>query len=452
MDWLDGEASFDDNDFGNFKYEPTRFKIIRKLHSDEKLICWDIRSDEDLKEWIELNEPLIDCCCGDGMFAIIFNRCRILQYSSPSYLPVSQHGFNDIIRVFHIHRSIVRTIRREVTYFSRTHLPFVKSSDSSIAYTTRMSSEWPDDIALSSTYLCLKRLSLSVFYGCNKDQSLAIQTRLEEAGDAIYHPMLTPGILVELDRHRVTERVDSILDPFVSSTEALCCPSRDPESILNEDGENIDELFYLYSNTSELAKGIRQVQRQISDMYKHTYELEVLFKVKRRKKKFRKKTGLEKQNRVQGDIYSLLPNMETRIRERLLEIEAEYNAKLDDCQMVLSGLNFSIQLASGHVARHQTFTNTRISIETKRDNAQMRSIALVTMVYLPLTSVASIFSMGVFNWGATGEQPVLTVYFWVYVAIGGGLTVLTIGLWWGITRSGSRSKEHNEATDVVKMA
>lgn len=44
--------------------------------------------------------------------------------------------------------------------------------------------------------------------------------------------------------------------------------------------------------------------------------------------------------------------------------------------------------ASGHVARHQTFANTRISIETKRDNAQMRSIALMTMIYLPLTSVA----------------------------------------------------------------
>lgn len=60
--------------------------------------------------------------------------------------------------------------------------------------------------------------------------------------------------------------------------------------------------------------------------------------------------------------------------------------------------------------------------------------------------------MGVFNWGAAEGQSVLTFYFWVYIAIGGGLTILTLGLWWWLTRGGSHTKEHHEATEVAKIA
>lgn len=47
------------------------------------------------------------------------------------------------------------------------------------------------------------------------------------------------------------------------------------------------------------------------------------------------------------------------------------------------------------IARQDSVTNTRIShvntmiaLETKRESAQMRSIALLTMIYLPLSCVA----------------------------------------------------------------
>ncbi|KAI1800286.1 hypothetical protein F4811DRAFT_44094 [Daldinia bambusicola] len=79
----------------------------------------------------------------------------------------------------------------------------------------------------------------------------------------------------------------------------------------------------------------------------------------------------------------------------------------------------------------------------------MRTIALVTMIYLALTSVASIFSMGVFNWEATEKQPVPTFYFWVYIAIGGGLTIVTVVFWWVLTRRGSSVKVCHEATEIA---
>jgi hypothetical protein len=46
----------------------------------------------------------------------------------------------------------------------------------------------------------------------------------------------------------------------------------------------------------------------------------------------------------------------------------------------------------GHIIRQETEVSNSIAMETKRDNTQMRSVATLTMVYLPLTSVAVRFS------------------------------------------------------------
>lgn len=47
----------------------------------------------------------------------------------------------------------------------------------------------------------------------------------------------------------------------------------------------------------------------------------------------------------------------------------------------------------GHIARRETEISNTIARETKRDNAQMKSIATLTMVCLPLTSVAVSISL-----------------------------------------------------------
>lgn len=49
--------------------------------------------------------------------------------------------------------------------------------------------------------------------------------------------------------------------------------------------------------------------------------------------------------------------------------------------------------------------------------------------------------MGVFNWNVTAGKSVLTFYFWVYIAIGGGLTVVTVGLWWFLTQTRQRKDD-----------
>jgi hypothetical protein len=51
----------------------------------------------------------------------------------------------------------------------------------------------------------------------------------------------------------------------------------------------------------------------------------------------------------------------------------------------------TVQVMS-YITRQGTEVSNSIAMATKRDNAQMRSVATLTMVYLPLTSVAVRFS------------------------------------------------------------
>jgi len=105
----------------------------------------------------------------------------------------------------------------------------------------------------------------------------------------------------------------------------------------------------------------------------------------------------------------------------------------------------------GHITRQGTEVSNSIAMETKRDNAQMRSVATLTMVYLPLTSVASIFSMGVFNWNAEQGQSVITYYFWIYCGVAGGLTLLTVITWLLVTLP-KRKVGGTSEKDILKLA
>jgi hypothetical protein len=59
----------------------------------------------------------------------------------------------------------------------------------------------------------------------------------------------------------------------------------------------------------------------------------------------------------------------------------------------------------------------------------MKTIAVLTLVFLPATSLASIFSMSMFNWQAQPGDVVVSRYVWVYFAFAAPLTLIIIAIW-----------------------
>ena len=70
-----------------------------------------------------------------------------------------------------------------------------------------------------------------------------------------------------------------------------------------------------------------------------------------------------------------------------------------------------------------------IALASKHDSTSMKTLAAVTVVFLPGTFVASLFSMSMFDWQANAES-VLTSRFWIYWAVTIPLTLATICAWY----------------------
>ena len=59
----------------------------------------------------------------------------------------------------------------------------------------------------------------------------------------------------------------------------------------------------------------------------------------------------------------------------------------------------------------------------------MKTLAAVTVAFLPGTFVAAFFAMPLFDWDAVGDGTVVSERFWVYWAVTVPLTVVTLVVW-----------------------
>jgi Mg2+ and Co2+ transporter CorA len=71
-----------------------------------------------------------------------------------------------------------------------------------------------------------------------------------------------------------------------------------------------------------------------------------------------------------------------------------------------------------------------LGIANKRDTSSMKTIAIVTMTFLPATFLAALFAMPSLDW--KGEK-VISPRFWVYWAYTIPMTMLVFGVWLCIT-------------------
>lgn len=71
------------------------------------------------------------------------------------------------------------------------------------------------------------------------------------------------------------------------------------------------------------------------------------------------------------------------------------------------------------------------NIISQRDTSAMKTIAIVTMVFLPGTFVASFFAMPMLNWDAVADNLIVSRRFWIYWIVTVPLTIAVFALWWG---------------------
>ncbi|OHE98217.1 hypothetical protein CORC01_06414 [Colletotrichum orchidophilum] len=310
-----------------------------------------------------------------------------------------------------------------LTLFISTRLtPFV-------AFSARMSSSLPDDLAMSATFIPSTGTTFAVVYGCSGEQMGSIEAKIRRAGKQLFHPLLLPGVFAELERARLVEAVEDLMDPFTLRSEQLEKQPWRPEE--DTDGTKAQQHLSLCVQSQNLMDQIRMVKRQLTKFSKEinivTTELESLDEAE--------------YIHCNEPRAAEIANVGIKMKRRVDDIMVEYDDKIDECNMMICNTSLAMQTIWNHIARQDSKTNTKISkanaaiaVQTKVESAQMRTIALLTMIYLPLSSVAAIFSMDMFNWEAMDGQSIVSKHIWLFAVLTVGLTLLTIAAWFLGTR------------------
>ncbi|CAF9931594.1 MAG: hypothetical protein GOMPHAMPRED_005971 [Gomphillus americanus] len=125
-------------------------------------------------------------------------------------------------------------------------------------------------------------------------------------------------------------------------------------------------------------------------------------------------------------LHSASLTMRERIQRQLSAADSLINQYDNKVSLDNAAANTTIAEQSRRIADE----SRKIAIETQRDSTSMKTIASLTMVYLPITFTASIFSTGFFSYGDDGLGAVsVNSQIWMLFMVGLILTVITLAVW-----------------------
>ncbi|KAK4229319.1 hypothetical protein QBC38DRAFT_359741, partial [Podospora fimiseda] len=277
--------------------------------------------------------------------------------------------------------------------------------------------EEPTSVVISSTYYTKSKTSLAVIYNCNSKQKQRIQDLLDNSPEASTHPLLLPGLFAELQRDRLERLVELSYRAGFRLLESLRLVARayndksDDETISREVN---DRLRKGIMNANFIQEEVCATRQQLERMIRFIPTQSLALKL--------------------PDFFKCTMRYEVRFEEILMDIDNFMAHSRIICEDL----------------RHATDFLTRQ--ETARAGRQAKVstvIAFVAMLYLPMTSVANIFAMPIFGFqnkwldiyfklantksdsdnNTPGPPPVLSGYFWIYLAVSISLTGATVGFY-----------------------
>ncbi|RFU25337.1 hypothetical protein B7463_g11005, partial [Scytalidium lignicola] len=155
--------------------------------------------------------------------------------------------------------------------------------------------------------------------------------------------------------------------------------------------------------------------------------------------------------KMDGGSSSLQAQMEERIKllsqrtHSMLDLTTSHEKRIGaQIQTIYSLLsqrdnkqNIAIAEASRNIAEN-TFNDSyemrRIAMHARRDSIDMRVIAAVTLIFLPGTFTATLFSTTFFNFSSAPNPKVVSHWVWLYWVVTVSLTLVVLGAWVFVSR------------------
>ncbi|KAH8632681.1 hypothetical protein IG631_11315 [Alternaria alternata] len=134
---------------------------------------------------------------------------------------------------------------------------------------------------------------------------------------------------------------------------------------------------------------------------------------------------------VTQSLENRLNHLQTEQHALLLEISCDQKIAQSQLQIVynlIAQRDNKDSLAMAELQTELARIQTTIANTTKEDSYAMRTIAIMSVLFLPGTFVSSFFSMDMLDWQAPKGASVVSYRFWIYWAVTAPLTVVVVSI------------------------
>ncbi|KAK4232797.1 hypothetical protein C8A03DRAFT_19986 [Achaetomium macrosporum] len=276
-----------------------------------------------------------------------------------------------------------------------------------------------------------------------------IHKLLESSVSLWRHPLVLPTLLLQEHLFRCEEFIWRFLSPRIQKIENDLGVTRSGRLVQTPLAvpEEIKEL---------LANDERRIQiaSAVNTTLVDTITVISILKWDKRLSEFIKRADKELQKYYKDA--KINTNAEMELDSAVDHFSCEAISSAEYVSGMRSRLEIQLTVLYNFVAQAGNELNARIAATTSLDSAAMKTLAFVTTIFLPLSFVASLFSIPVFDWQASSEDgssdhSVASSRFWIYWVVSVPLTAATLlgwRLWW------KRQKDHYamEYPQVLRVA
>lgn len=203
------------------------------------------------------------------------------------------------------------------------------------------------DLALTATHIPSWNLTFAVVFGCTLSVEQVIIRRLKGAVSEASHPLIMPGIFVELERVRHLQIVGKSTGAIEKRITSLAYTSEEMEAIgsYQRDKDN-QEKREQWLDTTFLRNNLASWNMQLKTMENYVDEL-IDETSPQRHSAYPSANIRRKGKQKEVDFNKLrLKRLSIKIRNRLSDIIKEYEDKIRDCTMRVDGMAMATQWVS----------------------------------------------------------------------------------------------------------
>ncbi|KAK7177378.1 hypothetical protein PSPO01_16575 [Paraphaeosphaeria sporulosa] len=277
----------------------------------------------------------------------------------------------------------------------------------------------PINLALSMSYDATTCLTRALLVGLSREQEQRIKEQLIALSNFSFHPLLLPTLIschhVSL-LHDLVQTLYSNLLYIEKLSKQTTVPSPDfsltPESDIGDSIMTTRALSIAQialpseSETECLIQGIESIRKSVQD--------------------------------VDRLVATLFTESEHLVRVKTSEAAATLTNYLDCCStgahIALWDFGFLGKRSDALMNAIYSYAARETAIAAKRDSAAMKSIAVLTIFFLPATFFAALFAMPFFDFSAPPGHSVAKDRFWIYWAFTAPVTLILLTVYITFTK------------------